>query len=386
MVRGAAKHSKMIAKLTDGHFSHAMIALENDIFLEAITGSGVQATSMLRVSFKDKSNVIVLRCLFPDKETETNVLKYITQNSAVYQGRKYSFKGAAESIKKNGDDNTKGGYFCSHLVASIYTDAGFPLIDKPTHKVTPNDLVITDVLEDVTDHVIGRFSDITLQRVKKKGEAINCIDAGGDTLSKDAKNHRDLLKKSTKYFTRNGLKAPNRCADFLDILTDPKNADIAKELDYQISKQYKKIGINESLKSHVEGTNFVSDRLTVMSEIEKFGYDYAHEIYRSYNYLLLTSCVKLLNAQRNLELFKLCYDKWGLKYFYLKAVYQTLIAKAVSNIMDHYRDIIKDIEIKFSSNCDELRETKKSIIAFAINKQVDPEQREELVNYLRSLA
>lgn len=117
LVRGAAKHSKMIAKLTNGNFSHAMIALENDIFLEAITGSGVQTTSILRVSFKDKANVIVLRCIFPDEMTKNSVLSYITQNYAVYQGRKYSYKGAVESIKKSGDDSTKGGYFCSHLVA-----------------------------------------------------------------------------------------------------------------------------------------------------------------------------------------------------------------------------------------------------------------------------
>ncbi len=372
MVRGAAKHSKMIAKLTDGHYSHAMIALENDIFLEAITGSGVQKTSMLRVSFQDKANVMVLRCIFPDEKTETNVLRYITQNYAVYQGRKYSFKGAAESIKKSGDDNTKGGYFCSHLVASIFTDAGFPLLDKPTHKVTPNDLVFTDVLEDITDNVIRYYSDITLQRVKEKGKTINCIDARGDTLSKDAKNHRELLKSTAKYFTRNGLKAPNMCNEFLDILTDPKNAYISKELDYQISKKYKKIGINEFLKSQMRGADFESDRLTVMSEIEKFGYDYAHEIYRSYNYLLITSCVKFLNAKFHLDYFQLFYEKWELKYFFLKVEYYTLAAQAVSDVMEYYIDTINDIEAKFPSSRDELHETKKATIAFVVSKQVEP--------------
>jgi hypothetical protein len=386
LVRGAAKHSKMIAKLTDGHFSHAMIALENEIFLEAITGSGVQTTSMLRVSFKDKANVIVLRCIFPDEKTETNALRYITQNYAAYQGRKYSFKGAAESIKKNGDDSTKGGYFCSHLVASIYTDAGFPLLDKPTHKVTPNDLVITDVLEDITDHVISCYSDITLQRVKEKGKTINCIDAGGDTLSKDAKNHRELLKQTAKYFTRNNLKSPNRCGEFLDILTDPQNTHIAKDLDYQISKKYKKIGINEYLKSQMEGTDFESDRLTVISEIEQFGYDHAHNIYSSYNYLLITSFVKLLNAKFHLEHFQLFYDKWKFKYFFQKIEYHNLTAQSLSGIMEHYIDAIKYIEDKFPDCRDDLQETKKAIMVFVIDKQVDPNKKEEIVNFFKGLA
>lgn len=386
LVRGAKKHSKVIAKVTDGHYSHAMIALENDIFLEAITGSGVQTTSMLRVSFQDKANVMVLRCIFPDEKTETNVLRYITQNYAVYQGRKYSFKGAAESIKKRGDDNTKGGYFCSHLVASMFTDAGFPLLDKPTHKVTPNDLVFSDVLEDITDNVIRYYSDNTLQRVKEKGKTINCIDARGDTLSKDAKNHSELLKSTAKYFTRNGLKAPNMCDEFLGILTDPKNAYISKELDYQISKKYKKIGINEFLKSQMGGTDFESDRLTVMSEIEEFGYDYAHEMYRSHNYLLITSCVKFLNAKFYMDHFQLFYEKWELKYFFLKVEYYTLVAQAVSDVMEYYIDTISDIEAKFPSSRDELHETKKATIAFVISKQVDPKRKEELVSFLRSLA
>jgi hypothetical protein len=120
LVRGAAKHSKLIAKLTSGHFSHAMIALENDIFLEAITGSGVQTTSMLRLSFKDKANVVVLRCIFPDEQKKTDCLAYITKHYAGYQGRKYSYKGAVESIMVSGNDHTNGGGLLSSYRCHLY--------------------------------------------------------------------------------------------------------------------------------------------------------------------------------------------------------------------------------------------------------------------------
>ncbi|MDW1764928.1 hypothetical protein R7E79_21570 [Vibrio sp. Vb2135] len=386
LVRGAAKHSKIIAKMTHGHFSHAMIALENDILLEAITGSGVQTTSMLRVSFSDKANVVVLRCLFPNAQTETNSLSYITKNFADYQGRKYSYKGAAGAIKESGGDNTNGGYFCSHLVAAIYSDAGYPLLKKPAYKITPNELLSSDVLEDVTDKVIAPYSGITLQRMEGKGNAINCIDAGGNTLSGDAKNHNQLLKDSAKYFTRNGLKPPLRCGDFPDILTDPMNRHFAKKLDYQISKAYKKIGINEFIRSEVNHSDFEEDHKTLISEIDQFGYEHAHDVYSSYNYLLITSCVKFLQLKTNLEYFQLFYDKWKFNYFSLKLEYISLTIEAISGVMEYYLDAIKCIEDIYPNKFEDLQETKMHVVQYVINKQVEEETKAGLIQLLRNLS
>jgi hypothetical protein len=129
---------------------------------------------------------------------------------------------------------------CSHLIAAIYTDAGFPLINKPVYKITPNELLGSEFLEDITDKVIFPYSDIALQRVKNKGGQINCLDAGGNTLSKDAQNHRNLLNNNKRLFTRNGLIAPHRCGEFPEILTNRLNQNFTKKLDYQLSKEYKK--------------------------------------------------------------------------------------------------------------------------------------------------
>jgi hypothetical protein len=385
LVRGAAKHSKIIANLTNGHFSHAMIALENDVFLEAITGSGVQTTSSLRVSFKDKANVVVLRCMFPNKLTETNSLEYITKYFAEYQGRNYSYKGAIASVKETGDDHTKGGYFCSHLVAAIYKDAGFPLLNKPVYKITPNELLNSEVVEEVTDQVISPYSDIALQRVKNKNRQINCIDAGGGTLSKDAQNHQKLLKDTAKYFTRNRLATPQKCSQFAEILTNPKNHNFTQKLDYQISKKYKKIGVNEYIRSEMSGNDFELDMFTVMSEIDRFGYDHAKDIYGSYSYLLISSSIKFLNGSSNINNFQLFYDEWHFKYFALKVEYHTLIVNGLSNIMEHYLDVTKSIEDKFPDCFDELQEIKTLAVTHVISKQVEPEQKAALVKFLQEL-
>ena len=382
LVRGAAKHSKIIAKLTNGHFSHAMIALENDIFLEAITGSGVQTTSALRVSFKDKANVIVLRCIFPNKLTETNSLEYITTHFSGYQGRNYSYKGAIASVKETGGDNTNGGYFCSHLIAAIYADSGFPLLNKPVYKITPNELLNSEVLEEVTDQVISAYSDIALRRVKNKNRKINCIDGGGSTLSTDAQNHQKLLKETAKYFTRNGLTKPQRCDQFLDILTDPKNRSFSQNLDYQIAKKYKKLDINKYIRSEMNSSDYELDMFTLTSEIDQLGYDHAKDTYGSYSYLLITSSIKYLNARSNINNFQLFYDEWQFKYFFLKVEYYTLIATGISANMEYYLDAIKSIEDKFQNCFDELQEIKKSVVTHVISKQVDPEKKAALVKFL----
>lgn len=382
LVRGAAKHSKIIAEFTNGHFSHAMIALENDIFLEAITGSGVQTTSAVRVSFQDKANVVVLRCIFPNKKIEANTLEYVTNNYAGYQGCKYSYKGAVTSIKENGGDKTNGGYFCSHLIAAIYEDAGFPLLNKPVYKITPNELLSSDVLQEVTEQVLSPYSEITLQRVKNKKKQINCIDGGGDTLSTDAKNHQKLLKETAKYFIRNGLEKPQRCGDFLDILTDPQNQSFSPKLDYQIAKKYKKLGINKYIEIEMNRGDFQSDMSSLMSEIDEFGYDHAKETYRAYNYLLITNSIKYLDMFSQLENLQLFYDNWKFKYFALKVEYYTLIVNGISGMMEHYLDAMKSIEDKFSNSCDELHKIKETVITYTINKQVDPEKKAALVKFL----
>ncbi|MCH7332266.1 hypothetical protein [Acinetobacter modestus] len=383
LVRGAAKHSKIIAKLTNGHFSHAMIALENGVCLEAITGTGVQRTSQSRIGFHDKANVIVLRCLFPDEQTALTTYEYISKNSAKYQGNEYSYRGAIESIATNDKDHTNGGYFCSHLVAAIFADAGFPLLDRPVHKITPNQLLESHVLENITDQIVTPISDVTKKRMEKNGDKFNCIDAGGSTLSQDAKNHRKLLNDTAKYFRRNKIDVPNRPVEFVLVLTDPLNQDFAKELDYQISKTYKKIGINEYVHQSFSHADYEADLATFADEVHSFGYTHALNLYGNFNYLLMTQLAKRHNAVIHNKVFEDSYQKFKFRYCALKLEYYSTIIGAIDEMINHFIDIIRMIENKFPEHNEELQQIKATIIINIIDEQKDDEIKSALMNFLK---
>ncbi|TWD41017.1 permuted papain-like amidase YaeF/Yiix C92 family enzyme [Vibrio crassostreae] len=377
LVRGAAKHSAIIAKMTNGHFSHAMVYLGNGRFLEAITKSGVQVTSHVRISVRDKKNVVVLRCNFDDLETKRKVHGYIAQNYASYQGRAYSYIGAAKSITKDKVDRTAGSYFCSHLVASLYSDAGVPLLKLSPHKVKPNDLLESKLLVDVTTEVLGTYSEETLKRMERMNDSLDCIDdSGTTTLSKDALSHQTLLKNTKKYFTRVGLPQPAKCSDFFDVLTDPRNARCSSKLDHQICREYKKLKINSHLKDALNEPDFYIDMDNLKNEINDYGYDYAKDTYNGYNHQLTQFILKHKDIKQQSYLVTEIHSKFNLKYTKLKVEYYELILQMSQDIIDYLLDACKYIEDAFSDKQHELQDLKLRIVAQTLNSQavvVEPE-------------
>lgn len=380
LVRGAAKHSAIIAKMTNGHFSHAMVYLGNGRFLEAITKSGVQVTSHARISVKDKKNVVVLRCNFDDLETKKQVHEYIAQNYASYQGRAYSYIGAVKSITKEQVDRTEGSYFCSHLVASLYSDAGFPLLKISPHKVKPNDLLESKLLVDVTTEVLGAYSEEALKRMERMSDSLDCIDDGGTTLSKDALSHQTLLKNTKKYFTRVGLPQPPKCSDFFDVLTDPRNAHCSSKLDYQISREYKKLKINSYLKNALNEPDFYVDMDNLKNEIDNYGYDYAKDTYNGYNHQLTQFILKHKDMKQQFNFVSEIHSKFNLKYTKLKVEYYELILQMSQDIIDYLLDACKYIEDTFSNKQQELQDLKLRVVAQTLNSQAVVVEPEELLS------
>lgn len=378
LVRGAAKHSKVIAEFTKGHFSHAMIALENGVFLEAITGSGVQRTSSLRVLFQDKSNVIVLRCNFPNKVVEQRVLTFISVNSPKYQGQKYSFNGAIQSIKSNVKIQNIEGYFCSHLIASIYADAGFPLFEELPHKITPNGLLESKFLNDITEDVI-----ITASNTNNLN--FECIDAGGTTLSQDAKNHRQFLNKTAKYFRRNGLNIPNNVPDIILILIDKLDRENARKLDYQISKVYKAIGINEYISKNIYHPDISLLISEVMNKIDIYGEAYILPSYQKYSYDLVLTLSKRYLILKHQEISKLCYQTYKFRFFELRFEYYTILADTINSLIDDARDVLKNFEKNFPQYLNEFQNIIYTVSQEVIEKQNDPEVRSALITSLNNM-
>ena len=142
------------------------------------------------------------------------------------------------------------------------------------------------------------------------------------------------------------------------------------------------LSINKYIESEMSHSDFELDISSLAYEIDQFGYDHAQDIYRSYSYLLITNSIKYLDMCSNINHFQLFYDKWKFKYFALKVEYYTLIAKGISDMMEYYLDAIKSIEDKFPSCFDDLQKIKKSAITHAISKQVNPEKKAALVEFL----
>lgn len=368
LVRGAAKTSTMIAKMTSGHFSHAMVYIGNGRFLEAITKVGVQVTSHARITFKDENNVVVLRCIFDDLETKILLKDYIKNNYSAYQGRAYSYIGAVKSITNEKIDRTKGSYFCSHLVASLYSDAGINLLDLPPHKIKPNDLLDSELLVDVTTDVLGLLSEEVLDRMRKKGNSLICIDdKNGNTLSQDALNHQLLLKNIKKYFIRVRLLQPSTCSEILDVLTDPKNSHCSSLLDHRISREYKAIKINEFLRDSSNNSDFDIDIINFKYEVDSYGYDHSRDMYTEYNYQLVQFRLKNLDLKQQLDLMHEIDCKFNFKYTKLKVEYYGLILKMSQDILDYLQNACEYIECKFSDRQRELQEIKLRVVDQAMN-------------------
>ena len=78
LVRGAAKISKIIAKVTRGHFSHACLIVNEGVAIEAV-GCGVIYSSLVRFAFKDLANVRIMRPKFNDENQANEVRNNIIQ-------------------------------------------------------------------------------------------------------------------------------------------------------------------------------------------------------------------------------------------------------------------------------------------------------------------
>lgn len=383
LVRGAAKHSKVIAEITNGHFSHAMIALENGVFLEAITDSGVQRTSSLRVSFQDKSNVAVLRYNFPNQEIESQVLTYISANSAKYQGQKYNIIGAIQSTQAKDMSQSSKGYFCSHLIASIYADAGFPLLNKSAHKITPNELLESVFLNNITEEIIIPISDIEKKREEAGQLTFKCLDAGGTTLSQDAKNHRIFINDTAKYFRKAGLDVPNNAPEIPLILLNESNTSNAKKVDYQISKIYKKIGINKYISNNISG---VSDHslviAQVMAEFDENGEDCTHTLYHDYCYKFISTLSKRYMLVKHQQLFNRIREQYQFRFFELRLEYYTIAVNAINSLIEEFEYILKSIETRFPLHEEEFKKIKQIVSVSVIEELKDPEVRSALITSL----
>ncbi|WP_084032042.1 YiiX/YebB-like N1pC/P60 family cysteine hydrolase [Desulfonatronum lacustre] len=341
LIRGPAKHSKIISKVTKGHFSHAYLALGESQMIEAI-GSGVQYTSCLRFAVEDKSNIAVLRPLFKDDSQAHEVRSNIRDIAKGHQSRGYDFIGAILAVLERKKTKKSEKYFCSQLVASIFREAGFPLFEKEDHLVTPNDFLRCSLLFDITNDSVGQVPDYLAKRKIKNGIRIPLLDKGGETTSENALLLRKLLKKSKNIFLQHGLKPPNKMYDLVDAITDPANLSFAAELDSKITKLYDELNINSHLASQCTGA--LGDMEELWKELNEYGQPFAIDEMKWIIDRLNLLKLRLTDLREYEHMYALVYETNKLSYACRQRDYYRIIIKNVIEVaadLNNRIDLIK---------------------------------------------
>ena len=145
----ARLQSDVIAKVTGGDFSHALICSVPPTFVEAL-GNGVGNFSIQNGFAHAMRNVRVLR--YPDAE----IAKMAGNEAARVLGKGYSVADASHRYapKMSTPPHQMKLIFCSALVAAAFANAGAPeFMALDTWKTTPAIIQKLACLHDVTDTV-----------------------------------------------------------------------------------------------------------------------------------------------------------------------------------------------------------------------------------------
>lgn len=122
-----------------GRYSHALIWLDGTDFLEAV-GTGVRVISFARFLIRDPKDWLVLRHPDPD------IGMRAATKARAFAHMLYDRDGAIATKLPGNRQASPVAMFCSQVIAKAYADAGAPLVEKASHKVTPNGLRRKSVL------------------------------------------------------------------------------------------------------------------------------------------------------------------------------------------------------------------------------------------------
>lgn len=144
------KH-KIIKSATASEYAHAALYMGEGKVIEAI-GSGVIIRSILYDRFTDTDKPKVLRLKYFN-DFPPNFEKKIIDKAEKYIHRAYFTSGALFSVIKLIPVNNHGMFFCSHLIAHSYNEAGINVFNSP-EKIHPGDILKNDAFIAVSDPTI----------------------------------------------------------------------------------------------------------------------------------------------------------------------------------------------------------------------------------------
>jgi len=147
--RGEGTGASLIAKHTDGHFSHAMVNVGNSV-IHAMP-DGVYSKNPQRLLFDSSDDIRVLRV----RGGLTSQQKVnIERIARAWVGALYSKSEAIAVVaKKLRKPTSSQKQFCSRLVAQCYQEAGIQVVPNAEY-CSPNDLALSPMLQAIPDSVV----------------------------------------------------------------------------------------------------------------------------------------------------------------------------------------------------------------------------------------
>jgi hypothetical protein len=332
LLAGGSKHSAVISFFTNGPFSHACVIVGRSQIIEALTSSGVQYTSCLRIAVADRANIAVLSPIFPDEARATAVRSEIEDLAKAFQSRAYGLIDALKMPLLTQSPLASDKFFCSSLVAAIYRVAKFPLFDeKLDHNVSPNDFLSlrNSVLTDVTDDVVMEPPDYIQRRFQREGTTPLALDTGESTASQHAILFQEFISESGPIFKAHGIRPPSRMFDIIDALSDASNAAVAPTVDRQLAKLFDSKNILAEIRSEISSMPQQSFE-ELEEEILIFGRRFVEEEHHWCLEILDRFKSKLVDLKSYREMFSAVYEARGLVYAKRMCEYYELLIYALN--------------------------------------------------------
>ncbi|RQU27212.1 hypothetical protein DF147_35665 [Burkholderia cenocepacia] len=147
--RGEGAGASLIAKHTDGHFSHAMVNVGNSV-IHAMP-DGVYSKNPQRLLFDSIDDIQVLRVRGGlTSQQKVNIERIARAWVGALYSKWEAIAVVAKTLRKT---NSSQKQFCSRLVAQCYQEAGIQIVPNADY-CSPNDLVLSPMLHAVPDSIV----------------------------------------------------------------------------------------------------------------------------------------------------------------------------------------------------------------------------------------
>lgn len=138
--------SDLIKKVTNSHYSHAMLYIDHSIN-HATSDGGVYSKNPQRILVDDPTDLKVLRLR---DRIPLMAKQQICKESSYLIGSLYGKREAALAIKNTNKPAKSRKQFCSRMVAQCYAKYGINIVNNPDY-CTPEDINSSNILVEVED-------------------------------------------------------------------------------------------------------------------------------------------------------------------------------------------------------------------------------------------